>query len=249
MSGRDWLAALAASELAANRADGILPSESRIWARLLEPPPEARADRAAVVADLGGLDDEGTRDAVIRRLVAVLAFWGPERTARLREQAERHARLGREIAQAAAHLADLLERREAGCPDIAGHSQPHLVVLLGRAAATSADPEKRHRYELYLEPALAAVDDQFDSKYWPTFTEVLRALAAEPAATAPADPLSRAALRKQKHSSVDTVRACLEALDGIGIHAKDSSIARFVTLALDPDRPVSADSVRQQRRK
>lgn len=244
-------------ELAYNRERDILRSENEVICRLLTRSQELRKAFSEVVTRLKG--NKRSVEAFIRSLLCTAAQWCPEKNAEARGERKRLQAVNAEIASTASRLADLLEERSDLHND-SGFSSSDIYDL---HSATVAAAKGHYLFESYPRTEFHRLFAQYDGKYWPDLSEVVRALgedagAAEIYAT---DPLTEAGTRGNRNSRADFFRAWFASIEENGsrffgflpdgFRLSDESMATLGDCALggDPDNPLGADYVKRLRQR
>lgn len=240
-----------------NLEHNILRSEVAVAERLLR-------RRTEMMTAYQDLYDElrnrpGALETFFGQLLTAAAFWSPDRIAQARAARDELAEVNREIAEQAASLASLIERR-AELQETSGFSsETHYHVCAVIEAAAQRNP----LFSGYVRDGLRALRGRFDLKYWPTlggFVEELGrdAGAAELYAT---DPMTEAATAASRHSLADFFKALFAAIDDNrtsrhgrlpdGFTASDNTFATLANCALDlgPDELVDGPYVKRLRQR
>lgn len=200
--------------------------------------------------------------AFLELVMEVAALWNPEGIARARAGRDELNAINQKIAEYAAELASLLERR-ADLPDHSGFGSDTFHHICDVIAAAG---EKNSLYTGYVQEGMDALRTRFDLKYWPTVGEFLGALAmdASTARVEATDPVTEAATAASRASLADFVKGLFADIDEnkMANHGRlpdnltitDGTYAALITCALDleGDATLSSDyvkGIRQRMRK
>jgi hypothetical protein len=235
----------------------ILPSENTVADRLLV----RRLELTDAYAELHEKLDPhpSALQVFLDLLLSTAAFWNPEANAEARDARERLEGLNEEIAEKAADLARLLDKRTDLHNSSGFYSSTHYhpLNLVEQAAADN------YLYKSHIKKPLAALRGQYDLKYWPSISECLVVLSrdAEGAVVQASDPLTEAATRGQRKSLSDFVRALFASIEENSFRnhgfltrsfrLSDASLASLVNCALDlgPDKIVDAAYIKRLRQR
>lgn len=195
-------------------------------------------------------------------VLEVAALWKPEDIANARAGRDELSEINREIADSAAELATLLERRA----ELHEHSGFSSDTFYHICDAIDAAGEKIHRYTSYVQDGLSALRSRFDLKYWPTLSEFSAALAinAVTAISEATDAVTEAATAASRPSLADFFKGLFADIEEHkrynhgylpnDLAITDGTMASLVNCALDLDADytltgIYVKGIRQRQRK
>lgn len=200
--------------LKSNLAAEIFASENKVIERLLAD----SAEMGLAWVSIGKrLNNERHFYKVLEIIVSTAAFHFPAKIGEHREALRRAVELNDEIAKKVGELADLLDKqftlRESQSIRLRVSNDPvECMNQWAEAFGHNSDYDtsrRTHMFSSHVAPALHALRQQFDGKYWPTVSDLLRGMerAAADAYAESYDPLCLAALEVRESSHLDFVRA------------------------------------------
>lgn len=185
--------------------------------------------------------------------------WNPEKNRAARQAREELIAVNARISELADQLAALLERRDElyNHSGFGSNTQHHILDIVHEAS------EHNYLYESYVKEELDRIQYQYDFKYWPALSDVLRAIGrdAEMAEVTANDPATEAATASRKSGRSDFVKAFLARIDDNrgrecgfipnSFALSDSSLASLVNCGLDlaVDELVDADFIKRFRQR
>lgn len=192
-------------------------------------------------------------------VVETAVEWSPEKNAAAREGRAELVAVNKDIAATASALAELLRRRFELHNRSGFHSQTHYTICDLIAAAGRSNG----RFTGWLAKPLNALDAKYDSKYWPTLSELMDELAADAdkAEVRASDPLTEAATEGSRNSKAGYVRALFVALDDnsgdnfndlpVGFKLTDETVASLINCVLNfgPEEMVDGPYVKRLRQR
>lgn len=192
-------------------------------------------------------------------VVETAVEWSPEKNAAAREARAELVAVNKDIAATASALAVLLRRRFDLHNRSGFHSQTHYTVCDVIAAAGQGNG----RFTGWLEKPFEALHAEYDSKYWPTLSELMDELAADAdkAEVRASDPLTEAATEGSRNSKAGYVRALFVALDEnrgddfndlpMDFKLTDETFASLINCVLDlgPEEMVDGPYVKRLRQR
>lgn len=222
-----------------NEAEGILPSESKVARNMLSRGLELRSvyQELEQSVGFGGVEWKVFLEYCV---LATGAHWTPEKNVADRAARKRLAKVNEDIAGLADQLAELLEERGEinNRGPFSSDTLYHPVDVIDRAS------ERNGHYNSYLKERLKDLC-QFDLKYWPSLSEMVRAIGtdAEKANVQSHDSRSAAMSQTSRSSVADFVRAIEEGIAenqhcGLGglpasFRLSDESIATLANVLLN----------------
>jgi hypothetical protein len=198
---------------------------------------------------------------VLDAVLSVAAQWDPMRTATAREGARKLKQINSEIAQAAATLATLVEKRaDLGYQHGLYPGDDFDVVELIELGAAFSDTRRGALFASHVGSELHALRSRFDEKYWPTSDEVIGAIAlvAIRSQITASNHITAAVLESRQDSTADFFRALLAYLENLArsglmprrFQLSDSALATIGTCALDLDPgAIAAENVNTLRQR
>lgn len=185
--------------------------------------------------------------------------WNPDKNRAARQAREELIAVNARISELADQLAALLERRDElhNHSGFGSNTQHHILDIVHEAS------EHNYLYESYVKEELDRFQYQYDFKYWPSLSDVLRAIGrdAEMAEVTANDPATEAATASRKSGRSDFVKAFLARIDDNRVREcgfipnsfalSDSSLASLVNCGLDltVDELVDADFIKRFRQR
>ena len=183
--------------------------------------------------------------------------WRPDALCEMRANTRRLKEVNSEIAFAARHLAKLLRERDALHNGGSVHFTTHYCMLDVMADAVP----NHHRFHTFVSKKLASIQQQFDTKYWPTLVECIQEIGRDASNCELIEEceISSVALQSNRPSKADFLRAmfarvsnCLASVGGAlpeTFRLRDKDWADLVNVLLDlgPDDIVSTDYVKNLR--
>ncbi|WP_115553717.1 hypothetical protein [Xanthomonas arboricola] len=222
-----------------NEAKGIVPSESKVARTMLNRGLELRSIYQELEQSLG-FDGIEWKVFLEFCVLATGAHWTPEKNIADRSARKRLDKVNEAIAGVADQLAELLEEREQinNRGPFSSDTLYHPVEVIDRAS------ERNGHYKSYLKEKLKNLC-QFDLKYWPSLSEMVRVIGndAEKANVQSHDSRSAAMSQTSRPSVADFVRAIEEGIAenqhcGLGglpasFRLSDESIATLANVLLN----------------
>ncbi len=186
-------------ELTYNLEHKILPSENIIINRLLMRSQELQRAYAELEDKLG--TDNRALSTFLRTLLSSAAFWCPEKNAEARKNRKRLEDVNEEIASLATLVANLLDER-SGLHNHTGFTSGKVYDL---CSATEAATKDHHMFQSYPRTEFRRLFAQYDGKYWPSLSQVIRAVGQDAASTEiyATDPLTEAGTTGPRASQAD----------------------------------------------
>lgn len=235
----------------------ILPSEVEVINRLLERGLELEDAYVELHRKLG--NHPPALKMFFDILQSAAAFWSPDANEESRKGKTRLIAVNREIVDAAAALAVLLNERT----ELKNHSGFSCDTLYHPVEAIHAAAERNYNYERWVKEKLAAISGQFDLKYWPSLSELVQAIAddAAQATPLPHDPLTEAGTEGIRAGLADSFRAFFVGLEKSStrnygflpsaFELTDRSVAILMScaLGLGPDKVVDSTYVKRLRQR
>lgn len=192
----------------------------------------------------------------------VAALWKPEDIANARAGRDKLGEVNRKIADSAAELVNLLQRRA----DLHENSRFSSDTFYHICDVINAAGEKNHRYTSYVRDGLGALRSRFDMKYWPSLSEFSAALAmnAAEAISEATDPVTEAATAASRPSLADFFKGLFVDIEEQkkrnhgylpnDLAITDGTMASLVNCALDLDADdtltgIYVKGIRQRQRK
>lgn len=230
-----------------NVEHSILPSENAVADRLLARGVELTEAYEELHRKLHG--HPYALQTFLGIILSTAAFWSPEKISDARAARDDLAKVNQEVARKAVELANLLKKR-SDLHDTSGFSSGthyHVCDVIESAA------KGNHLFKSYVQEHLEALVTRFDLKYWPTLSDVLRALAsdAEAANTEATNPLTAAATAASRASLADFFKALFAGIEENSVRsyghlpkdfkASDNSLATLANCALDLSADESVD--------
>lgn len=225
----------------------ILPSENAVADRLLARGVELTEAYEELHRKLHG--HPYALQTFLGIILSTAAFWSPEKISDARAARDDLAKVNQEVVRKAVELANLLQKR-SDLHDTSGFSSSthyHVCDVIESAA------KGNHLFESYVQEHLEALVTRFDLKYWPTLSDVLRALAsdAEAAITEATNPLTAAATAATRASLADFFKALFAGIEENSVRcfghlpkdfkATDNTLATLANCALDLSADESVD--------
>ncbi|HCL38750.1 MULTISPECIES: hypothetical protein [unclassified Marinobacter] len=244
-------------ELSYNLEHKILASENTIINRLIMRSRELQRAYAELEDRLG--NDNRAISTFLRILLSSAAFWCPEKNAEARKNRKRLEDVNEEIASLASLLANLLDER-SGLHNHTGFSSGEIYDL---CSATEAATKDHHMFQSYPRTEFRRLFAQYDGKYWPSLSQVIRAVgedAASPEIYA-TDPLTEAGTTGARASQADFFRAWFASIEEnslrysgflpVGFRLSDESMAALADCALDndPNKPTGSEYIKRLRQR
>ncbi|MCG7198701.1 hypothetical protein MD273_03075 [Marinobacter pelagius] len=244
-------------ELSYNLEHKILASENTITNRLLMRSQELQRAYAELEDKLG--NDSRALTTFLRTLLSSAAFWCPEKNAEARKDRKRLEDVNEEIASLASRLANLLDERSV----LHNHTGFSCGEVYDLCSATEAATKDHHMFQSYPRTEFRQLFAQYDGKYWPSLSQVVRAVGQDAASTEiyATDPLTEAGTAGPRASQADFFRAWFASIEensmrysGFlpqGFRLSDESMATLADCALDndPDKPTGAEYIKRLRQR
>lgn len=245
------------NEIAYNDEHECLESESAVARRLLARRLEMEPAYAELHKKLGHLEYD--LKVFLGLILSTAAFWNQDANAQARTDRARFKAVNAEIADAAALVAQLLTERDTLHNHSGFYSNTHYHPL----KVVDAAADGNYLFKSHLKQPLAALRGQFDLKYWPSLSEVMRVIARDAAmATIEAsDEVTEAATSGPRKGLADVVKAIFAGIEtrqaGLPIllpldfRLTDATLATLLNcmLDLDADEIVGADFVKGVRQR
>ncbi|RDH81738.1 MAG: hypothetical protein DIZ78_17630 [endosymbiont of Escarpia spicata] len=236
----------------------ILPSETKVVDRLLY----RTLDMKPVYEELAKTFTDRQYQIFIDIILNSAAFWNPDAAKKLREDKAELLSVNNLISNTANELAKALSKRDK-LSNLSGFSSDthyHICDVIDAASQGNG------HYRGFLRENLKSLTYQYDLKYWPSLSNIAKAIAldAEASNVRATDPLTEAATTSERTSKSDFLRAFFASIDqntdrvgnGLpaGVKINDNSLSVIVNCALDLDVDDLVDSsyvkgVRQRLRK
>ncbi|MGV7206033.1 hypothetical protein [Xanthomonas citri] len=222
-----------------NEVERIVPSESKVARTMLSRGLELRSVYQELEQSLG-FDGVEWKVFLEFCVLATGAHWTPEKNIADRSARKRLDKVNEAIAGLADQLAELLEERDEinNRGPFSSDTLYHPVDVIDRAS------ERNGHYKSYLKERLENLC-QFDLKYWPSLSEMVRVIGtdAEIANVQSHDSRSAAMSQTSRPSEADFVRAIEEGIAenqhcGLGglpasFRLSDESIATLANVLLN----------------
>lgn len=245
------------AELEDNLERGILASQNIIIRRLLNRSDELNRAFSEIEDRLNG--DTRRVTAFFGTLLCSAAQWSPEKNAAAREDKKRLAAINAEIAEVADRLAELLEARS----DLHNESGFASAEIYDLHSAVKSATKGHYLFQSYPETEFTRLFAQYDLKYWPNLSDVVRAVGEDAGSTKiyPTDPLTEAGTRSRRSSKADFFRSWFASLEEnsvrcfgflpAGFRVSDEAMASLADCALDiePDQMTGAEYVKRLRQR
>ncbi|MBW8375975.1 MAG: hypothetical protein K0M59_18565 [Stenotrophomonas sp.] len=222
-----------------NEAEGIVPSESKVARNMISRGLELRSVYQELEQSLGfgGIEWKIFLEFCV---LATGAHWTPEKSIADRAARKRLDKVNEAIADLADQLAELLDERDEinNRGPFSSATLHHPVEVIDRAC------QRNGHYQSFLKERLESLC-QFDLKYWPSLSEMVRVIGAdaEKADVQSHDPRSAAMSQTSRPSVADFVRAIEEGIaenqhSGLGglpasFRLSDESIATLANVLLN----------------
>ncbi|WP_417657988.1 hypothetical protein [Pseudidiomarina aestuarii] len=190
------------------------PSEIHVIERIME-----RFDELLPLwEELNSKLDFNARYDFIDCVLGLIIFARKEGFVQARQIARELKTLNIEIAEAANHLAELLELQKGKSEDSGFSSDNHYSIL--DFMDDAANKAGNHLYEWHPKEKLNRLFGQYDLKYWPSLPQIIRSIAdnAGHAEVYASDEITLVGTQSQRASSVDCVRAFYTALGNFSVH-------------------------------
>lgn len=185
--------------------------------------------------------------------------WNPEKIKEAREERDELTELNVRIAKVSEQLSDLLTRRSE-VREMSSFSDGTYYHIMDAMKDASQD---NGLFRSHVEKKLDSLTYQYDLKYWPSMSKVLRAIGADAAnaVTVANDSAANAATEARRPGLADFLKAFEAALDNnrksnVGFipdsfSLTDSSMASLINcgLELDADRLIDASFVKRFRQR
>ncbi|WP_448110825.1 hypothetical protein [Pseudomonas lini] len=185
--------------------------------------------------------------------------WNPEKNRAARRAREELIGVNVRISQLADQLAAQLDRRDElhNYSGFGSNTQHHILDIVHEAS------EHNYLYESCVKEELDRIQYQYDFKYWPPLSDVIRAIGsdAEMAEVTANDPATEAATTSRKSGRSDFIKAFLARIDDNRVREcgfipnsfalSDGSLASLVNCGLDlaVDELVDADFIKRFRQR
>ncbi|MDO6458966.1 hypothetical protein Q4560_15700 [Celeribacter halophilus] len=138
-------------------------------------------------------------------LLSVAAIWHPSELRKYRDMKKQLQSINEDISLKASELSDLLEKRShiENTGPFGSNTHYHIVDVIDEACA------ENYRYISWVKDKLDALHKQFDMKYWPTLTDIMRVLSMDAyrAEVTPHDPITEASTASSRNSKSEFFRA------------------------------------------
>jgi hypothetical protein len=245
------------AEIAHNEEHDCLVSETAVARRLLARSLEMAPAYAELHTKLGHL--ECGLKVFLGLILSIAGFWNRNANAQARADRRRLKAVNAEIANAAALVAQLLTERDTLHNHSGFYSSTHYHTL----EVIDAAADHNYLFRTYLREPLGALRGQFDLKYWPSLSDVMRVIAldADAAIIEASDEITKAATSGPRNGLADVARAIFAAIEErksgnpvqLPPHFRltDCTLATFLNcmLDLDADEIVGADFVKGVRQR
>jgi hypothetical protein len=185
--------------------------------------------------------------------------WNPEKNRAARQAREDLIGVNARISELADQMAASLDRRDElhNHSGFGSNTQHHILDIMHEAS------EHNYLYESHVKEQLDRIQYQYDFKYWPPLSDVIRAIGsdAEMAEVTASDPATAAATASRKPGRSDFVKAFLARIDDNRVREcsfipnsfalSDSSLASLVNCGLDlaVDELADADFIKRFRQR
>jgi hypothetical protein len=191
-------------QIATNQEAQIAFSETRAAQRLLSRSADLRPVYEEVERSLGlkGLEWKVFLDCCV---LATGAYWTPDKNLKDRASRKRMEKVNTEIGALSAQLADLLLERD----ELSNRSPFSCDTLYHPVEVMSQSSQSNGRYQSFLKSELDGLAARFDLKYWPSLSEMVRAIGqdAEDAEVFADDVRTAAMSESTRPSKADFIRA------------------------------------------
>lgn len=240
----DWYA----DSLAQMERERIAPSEQAVIRRMLDPGGRATLQRFFKRLEKQMPVNVAARivDVMIRNVL----LFGPSGWQDPRADFRDVSDTLDDIAKHASQLANAIDRlwRVTGRGAVGADTDLYSIFALIEGAAGAEGGELAHRYQCYVKSQLDSLQAQFDGKYFPAVSSIIRHIGANAEhAYVELDPTADAAAMTRDKSAADMIRAILHDLDTEAAHIRNSEIAAFLNATTDSG--ASEDQVRKARKR
>lgn len=245
------------SEIKDCEEKGILRSEVVVARRLLS--------RSLELTDAYSEIDHQLRhrphavETCLKAILYTTAQWNPQKLAAARDDRKRLDTVNRLIAEKAAELSELLEKRSSLNNSSRFHSETHFDICEVIVAAS----RDNYLFQSHVQDALMALSGRFDMKYWPSLADVVGALSADAdqATSEASDPMTMVGTGARRASTADYFKALFRAFkdNTVGLNGfipasfslSDAAYAAIASCALDlvDDEILDADYVKRLRQR
>lgn len=168
-------------------------------------------------------------------LLGVATFGSPEAGNEYRKQKKRLVDINKKIANLANQLADLLDKRDEmnNHSGFSSRTHYHIVDVIDNASLLNG------HYCGYLKKPLHNLSGQFDLKYWPALSDIVKEIGddADKADITPNNSWTNAVTASQRSSTADFFRALFNDIDDSALPSSfrlsDNSLSVLANCALD----------------
>ena len=185
----------------------ILKSENQIIDKLLMRTSELQSVFKELVANL----ESRQYGFFIDLVLSSAAFWNPDATRKYRDEKARLQEINEKITQKANELSDLLSFRSELVNTSGFSSNTHysIVDVIDNSSSNNG------RYTSFLQEKLKQLSYQFDLKYWPSLSSVVREISIDAGAAeiTSTDPMTEASTSTERGSKSDFLKALFAAID------------------------------------
>lgn len=191
------------------------------------------------------------------RLLYVAAFRNPKKANNARDARNKLIQINEQISTLSYQLASLIDQKS----DIENYSGFTDNMSIDIVEFMDEASENNGHYQLFVKKDLLALRDDFDAKYWPTFSDILNVLGEKTDFTKihPADKHTEISTRSSRPSKADFFDVLISHIEETkndiwsklpsNFHIKDKSMASFgnVVLKLNPDDLVDSQYIKSRR--
>jgi hypothetical protein len=175
-------------------------------------------------------------------LLSTAIIWNPEKMMEARAGRSELAEVNQQIANLAAKLAALMERRSHLHNESGFSSDTHYHVC----EVIEAAAKHNHRFKSYVQQQLSALHLEYGPMYWPSLSEFLQVLAFDARNTViqATDPMTAAGTKGTRPSRADFFKALFVGIEQnsttfgqlpSGFKLSDKTLASLANCALDLD--------------
>lgn len=245
------------SEIKDCEEKGILRSEVVVARRLLSRSLELKEAYSEIDQQLSHRPH--AVETCLKAILYTTAQWNPQKLATARDDRKQLDAVNRLIAEKAAELSELLEKRSRLNNSSRFHSETHFDIC------EVIDAASRHNYlfQSYVREELMALSGRFDMKYWPSLADVVKALSTDAgqATSEASDPMTMVGTEARRSSQADYIKALFRAFKDITVglsgflpasfSLSDAAYAAIASCALDlvDDDILDADYVKRLRQR
>lgn len=224
----------------------ILPSENKVIDRILN----RTLDMTTVYEELVVKYTDRQYRVFIDVILSSAAFWNPDKAKKYRKDKADLLAINNSINQQAKKLTEALSKREnlINSTGFGSDTFYHILDVIDAASKGNG------HYTGFLSEQLKSLSYDYDLKYWPSLSSVVKAIAidSEKPDVQATDPLTDAATKNERTSLSDFLRALFASIEentsrvGNGLPDKvkvtDSSLAIIVNCSLGLDIEEMVDS-------